>query len=335
MKTTISHRLSVFLIIFISASISIFAQDATGIFFKVTKPGMKAPSYLLGSMHNISASFLPQITGYEKAYAEVTRVCIETDINKSGESLKENNERTRRFTSQLATAQLQANSLQQLKLPFDSTFVMVLGEEKLAQLDSMIKSVLPDAYKAVIPTVNNVHPVMLRALVDQIITAMALSGETNDGTSIDMHIFNQGAADGRHQTYLEPVALQDSLLVAMQINNVEKMIADSERPLPVQMNELYEEYKSLGKKVEVTSRFIEAYKSGDAQGVIDYFKASDTPAKLDVEKRNREWMKLLPIVLTEEPTLVTVGFAHLYPYRSAKGLIKDLQEAGFTLEKLF
>ena len=48
-----------------------------------------------------------------------------------------------------------------------------------------------------------------------------------------------------------------------------------------------------------------------------------------IYNRNRNWVELMPAMMTEQPTLFAVGAAHLC---GEQGVLKLLEKAGYTVE---
>ena len=51
-----------------------------GIFFEISGNGLKHPSYILGSNHEVSGSFVHQIPQFDEIYNKVGQTCFETEM---------------------------------------------------------------------------------------------------------------------------------------------------------------------------------------------------------------------------------------------------------------
>lgn len=308
-----------------------------GILFRLSKPGMKAPSYLMGSMHLVKGEFVHQIPGFDDIYASVNRLCIETDIEGSLQSLQDGSERSKQLMESLQKAQLEVNALTaQLKLPIDSNYTMLLGPEKKKEIEDALISLMPSGTPANALDVNTLHPILLSSTMDVLLQNKMPTDDLSDPNQIlDYYLYHKAKADGKRLAFLEPVSLQDSILIMSQVNKARQMLQDASRPLQVQMEELLAECSKLPETIEHYAHVTENYKRGLSDKVLEFISDSNTPETLGLRHRNPAWMKQLPALLTEQPTLVVVGLAHMYPFRDIPGLLSDLRKEGFTVEKVY
>lgn len=298
---------------------------------------MKAPSYLMGSMHLVKGEFVHQIPGFDDIYASVKRLCIETDIEGSLQSLQDGSAHAKELMESLQKAQLEVNALtSQLKLPIDSNYTMLLGPEKKKEIEDAFISLLPAGASANALDINMLHPVLLSSTIDVLLQNKTVTDDLGDPNQIlDYYLYHKAKADGKQLAFLEPVSLQDSILIMSQVNKAHQMVQDASRPLQVQMEELLTECRKLPETIEHYAHVTENYKKGFSDKVLQFISESSTPESLGLRYRNPTWMKQLPMLLTEQPTLVVVGLAHIFPFRDIPGLLSDLRKEGFTIEKVY
>lgn len=313
------------------------AQSDQGILFRLSKPGMTSPSYLMGSMHLVKGEFVHQIPGFDAIYASVNRLCIETDIEGSLQSLQDGSARSKDLMEKLQKAQLEVNALtSQLKLPIDSNYTMLLGAEKRKEIEDALMSLLPAGTPANALDVNTLHPVLLSSTMDVLLQNKCEKDDLSDPNQIlDYFLYHKAKGDGKQLAFLEPASLQDSILVMSQVNKARQMVQDASRPLLVQMEELLTECRKLPETIEHYAHVTENYKKGLSGKVLQFISDSNTPETLGLRYRNPAWMKQLPTLLTEQPTLIVVGLAHIFPFRDIPGLLNDLRKEGFTVEKVY
>ncbi len=334
-------RLKLFFCVqFLFFSSAICAQEkreGDGILIRLSKPGMQAPSYLMGSMHVVKGEFVHEIPGFDDIYASVKRLCIETDIENSLQSLQDGSERGKQLLESLQKAQVEVNTLtSQLKLPIDSNYTMLLGAEKKKEIEDALISLLPAGTPSNALDVNTFHPILLKSTIDVLLQSKMAKEDLSDPNQIlDYYLYHKAKADGKQLAFLEPVSLQDSLLVAAQVNKARELVQGASRPLLVMMEDVLAKCRKLPQTIEHYAHVTENYRKGLSNKVLEFINDSSTPESMDLRHRNPAWMKQLPSLLTGQPTLVVVGLAHLYPFRDVSGLLSDLRKAGFTIEKVY
>ncbi len=334
----LKHVLLLFILLIPPRGIGgLMAQSEDGILFRLSKPGMQVPSYLMGSMHVVKGEFVHEIPGFDDIYASVKRLCIETDIENSLQSLQDGSERGKEMLEMIQKAQVEVNALTaQLNLPIDSNYTMLLGAEKKKEIEDALISLLPVGTPANALDVNTLHPVLLKSTMDVLLQSKMAKEDLSDPNQIlDYYLFHQAKADGKQLAFLEPASLQDSILVMSQVNKARELVQSASRPLKVQMEGLLTHCRKLPQTIEHYAHVTENYRKGLSDKVLQFISDSSTPENMGLRHRNPAWMQQLPALLTEQPTLVVVGLAHLFPFRDVPGLLSDLRKAGFTVEKVY
>jgi hypothetical protein len=108
-------------------------------------------------------------------------------------------------------------------------------------------------------------------------------------------------------------------------------------PLDKQVNDLMCMVDHFAESKEMVDLITEAYFSQDLnkiEAVMESeasFDCSTSPEDTDIliDNRNRAWVKMMPEMMSEKPTLFVVGAAHLC---GEQGVLKLLEEEGYTIE---
>lgn len=303
-------------------SLSCWAQGAegtNGILFKVTGGGLTEPSYVFGSFHVVSGPLSHDIPHFDEIWERVGTVCFETDMSAEADSASA-------VAAKGVTAE-SADGLAEPFLPGNKTYYHVLGEKAALDIDSVMTSLYPQF-------VSNMHPLyasqILRLLISQY-QAELIGGQL---IPMDQYLRDKAQKDGKQIAWLEPRQLQDSLALQLQAYNVKKLKDMAAMPLKKQMRKFYDECLDAGSKIERMTRIKQYYRNAQGRELVAAIQEEgndDMMSLMAVRERNALWMQSLPKVLSEGPSLVVVGLAHLYPYRGAEGLIHDLTAAGYTL----
>lgn len=316
-------------------SLPAFSQTDDGILFEISGNGLKAPSYILGSNHNISGEFVHQIPKFDDIFNKVKQTCFETDL--SPEADKASEARLQKVAEQRKAEQAQMN-MTDLLLPGDSTYSHIIGQEKANQIDSVMSGVLN-------MSVGTIRPWYLQTIVKSLLASKQMEVKQGQQTlsSIDFYVHDQSVKDGKKIAFLEPRELQDSLLILMTGRKPEKGVLKDD------MLKLWVSVMRYGHNAEAGQEVNKLYKSGHGKASVDVLvKVSAdtddaikkvvpgyTPKEdnvMDVKDRNVLWMKELPRIMSSEPTLVVVGVAHLFPYRGSEGILHDLEAKGYTVK---
>lgn len=316
------------LIVFVSLLLStgIYARATdNAILFKISGKGMKSPSYILGSLHIMRGEMVNSIPEFETIYKAVPQVCFETDMNQDPSS-----------TAMGQQAQMPKPSngaklaAEDILLPEDSTYDKIIGSEKAAEVDSVMKIVFPKY-------VSNMRP-MYAAMIAQMMYSVQMLGITQENmqqgfTSIDYYVHSQTVNDKKSVEMLEPFAVQDSILKKM----MEKKEPVEKQTLVDEMNSLYDFCHTYTGKIGLINKLKELYAEGKGEEIINELQNSKyssglTSSLMDVSKRNAEWMKKIPQMIKAKPTLIVAGIAHLLKYKDSEGIIADLRSLGYKVE---
>lgn len=310
---------------------------ADGIFFEISGNGLKSPSYILGSNHEVNGTFVHQIPQFDIIYNKVGQTCFETELDDNLDS----------STSQAnkAVASLQQQQQQDLAslliLPADRTYAKIIGADKAAEIDKIMKDLFPSY-------VSDMRPGYAATILQAVMQArqLGLTGVGSPFVSVDYYVHALSAKDKKRIQWLEPRSLQNEIIARMNHSKSSKTPTMRE-----QMMNFYMMCKTAIPRIENSLYNQTLYKRGlGLASVKSLVSASDelrimvkkilpdyedTSAKLmAVKERNELWMKKMPELMKAEPTLFVVGIAHLYPYRDSKGLLADLRKKGYKIRQM-
>ena len=276
------------------------------ILYRISGKGLESPSYIVGTYHLAPASFADSIPGMAKAIEETTQVCGELDMM---DAFKPEN------SARLMQAQM---------LPEGVTLSSLFTAEQLKRLNALLLEVYGSNLEdeAFAFQMERMSPVALS-------TAITLLSYMKDGNSynpmdlIDNYFQTQALQNGKSVKGFETVDLQMNVLYGA--------------PLEKQVNDLMCMVDHFAESKEMVDRITEAYFSQDLTQIEKVmeseasFDCSTSPEDTDilVDNRNRAWVKMMPEMMSEKPTLFVVGAAHLC---GEQGVLKLLEEVGYTIE---
>lgn len=264
--------------------------------WKVSGNGLPKDSYILGTRHDIQASFLNMIPGMDTALENCEMFIAET-IGESSNSDE--------FKSSLFVAS--DSTLDKLFSPDDYRFVM----EKLGECFGLKKDLTSTE-------IASIKPFALIALMTSPLTIdfYASTGEVN----MDSKLEERAADKGIPMMCLETHEFQQKLLT-------DEYMTTMNLPLTTQAMVLLEYCKNLDDNVESFLLHYGAYISQR----LEWYERFNYDNDESVIARNKDWIpKLLP-AMKEKSCLVAVGMAHL---AGDEGLLQLLRKKGYTVEPM-
>lgn len=310
-----------------------------GIFFEISGNGLKHPSYILGSNHEVSGSFVHQIPQFDEIYNKVGQTCFETEM---GTEADQTTAQASQAVASLQQQQQQTDMAKLLLLPQDSTYARLIGADKAAEIDRIMSGLFPSYVPDMRP---NYAATILQAVMQA--RQLSLTGVGSPFVSIDYFVHALSTHDKKRVAWLEPRSLQDSIIARMHGAGTAKS-----QTLRDQMMQFYLMCKTAHARIGNSLYNKVLYMRGQGLASVDNLvKSSDELRRMTktimpdydadaatnlmaVKERNALWMKKIPQLMKAEPTLFVVGIAHLYPYRGSKGLLADLKKKGYTIRQL-
>ena len=315
---------------FLFAVLALIALSSSAqLLWKVSGNGLEKPSYILGTMHFASESFLDEIPGMEQAFEDCDIVVGEIDHDE--------------FTDE----KFQMAMTQIMDAPPDSTLDKLLTSEEYALVEQEFNKYL-GVMGMKLEQMNTLNPYFIRGLMlamkwvqdkidftrvmdefqglEDMIDVLDLSNVNAYGNNrMDGAVQKRAKEMGRPSVALESIEEQLDLLF-----NV---------PLTEQAKNLLEACKNPDLvKAELTQSLalIKAYKSQDLTKIhsiitdSEFLEAGRMDALLVVD-RNRNWIEKLVKMIPEHACLIYVGAAHL---PGDQGLLQLLRNEGYTVEPM-
>ena len=276
------------------------------ILYRISGKGLESPSYIVGTYHLAPASFADSIPGMRQAIEQTNQVCGELDMMDA-------------FKPENATRLLQA-----LMLPEGTTLTSLLTEDQLGRLNALLLEVLgtnlkDETYAA---QADKMTPVALS-------TSLTLASFMKEYPSLNpMELIDN---------YFQMVALQNGKAVKGFETVDFQMQTLYGAPLQKQVDDLMCLVDHFDEAMEIASRITAAYFLQDFQQLTAILEeemegscAATPEEEADLlDNRNHNWIKMMPDMMTEQPTLFVVGAAHLC---GEQGVLKLLEELGYTVE---
>ena len=290
-----------------AALIVSFAFNAQAqILYRISGNGLESPSYIVGTYHLAPASFADSIPGMSEAIENTQQVCGELDMM---DAFKPENA---------------ARLLQSQMLPEGVTLSSLLTAEQLSRLNALLLDVLgmnleDEAFAA---QIEKMKPVALSTTLS-LTTYMKKAQSFNPMELLDNYFQTLALQSGKSVKGFETVDFQMEVLYGGEL---QKQVDDL-----MCMVDHFEESTAL------VDRITDAYFSQNFQQLEAVFEEDmDGPCAATPEEeaalldnRNHNWIKLMPDMMAEKPTLFVVGAGHLC---GEQGVLKLLEGLGYTIE---
>ena len=306
MKTMkVMRKLILALVLMVLAS-NLFAQTndyKTGsLLWKVSGNGLDKPSYILGTFHAKTSTYLDKIPG-AKAHLDASEQVI-------GEII-------------MADMMAQASKIQQkMMMPADTTYKMLYNDSDYQIVSDGIKSILGaglDQMGVLTPSgiqISILNILMMKNYPEIMTTPILDAYIQSVGLEQQKPVIGLETMD--HQIYVlfESSSLQrqaDALLCAIKASKGVDLLSDE------MLNDL--------KKLETL------YDNGDLNGLLKLLKENPCPDPQNEyiinKARNDAWMKKLPELMKDKSSFIAVGALHI---AGEEGLLNQLEQAGYTVE---
>ena len=290
-----------------AAFIACFAFNAQAqLLYRISGNGLESPSYIVGTYHLAPASFADSIPGMSEAIENTQQVCGELDMM---DAFKPENA---------------ARLMQSQMLPEGVTLSSLLTAEERTRLNALLLEVLgtnldDEAYAAQVEHVNPVTLSTTLSLAEYIKKTQSF----NPMELLDNYFQTLALQNGKSVKGFETVDFQMSVLYGSE--------------LPKQVEDLMCLVDHFEEASELVDRITSAYFSQNFQQLESVLEeemegscaASPEEEANLLDNRNHNWIKIMPDMMSEKPTLFAVGAGHLC---GEQGVLKLLQGLGYTVE---
>ena len=274
--------------------------------YRISGNGLKSPSYIVGTYHLAPASFADSIPGMNEAIENTQQVCGELDMMDA-------------FKPENAARMMQAQML-----PEGVTLSSLLTAEERTRLNALLLEVIgtnldDEAYAA---QVEHVNPVTLSTTLS--LAAYIKKAESfNPMELLDNYFQMLALQNGKSVKGFETVDFQMSVLYGSE--------------LPKQVEDLMCLVDHFEESAQLVDRITSAYFSQNFQQLEAILEeemegpcaASPEEEANLLDNRNHNWIKIMPDMMAEKPTLFAVGAGHLC---GEQGVLKLLQGLGYTVK---
>lgn len=298
-----SMRRILFATMLVLASIGTQAQ----LLFKISGHGLTSPSYIVGTYHLASVSFVDSIPGIRQAMADTQQTYGELVM------------------SEMFSADSLAIMQQAMMLPGDMTLDKLFTADEMSRLNAYIKSLLGmDLTNPLLSQqMGKLTPQALSTSLS-LLSYMKKSGQFDPQNSFDDYFQKEARANGKGVGGLETLAFQIETLYKGSTMERQK-----EQLMCLVDNAAFMDEMAGSVISAFYAQDIDAIKA--AMDVKLHNSCDSSPEEEDglIYNRNADWITKMPALMAQKPTLFAVGAAHL---PGEKGVLNLLRKAGYTVE---
>lgn len=291
------HLTSLLLFILIAGTNT--ANNPNRLLWKISGNGLPAPSYLFGTHHLVSVSFLDEINGLHEAFESTCQMIGEMDLREM------NN--------------IQLKIMQNALMPNDTTYNQLMNAEDIQLLDNLLLSLTGMGFEQL----SSLKPAMLSNLIAVSLYKKYYPNES--GESIDQYL-QKKAAELSHA------------IVGLETADEQMFVLLNSQTLPRQAEILACTINHPEILKQNIDKLEKAYTNQDmeqllllAEKKMEDDPCPSTPEEQDIinKKRNERWLKVLPKMIAEKPSFIAIGCLHLV---GQHGIIEGLRKLGYKLE---
>jgi len=292
----------ILLVLLIIATVSVYAQTETyksgSVLWKISGKDLSNPSYLLGTLHFKPGEYLDSIPGAKAAFESCEQAVGEIPLSDM--------------------PALQAQMMQAMKMPSDTTYKMLYSDDDYRLVSEKIASLTGGARLEQLG-------VLKPAAIQQTVVAFAYMKyfpKINLSNTLDVRIQSDAVKEQKPVLGLETA--DDQIYVLFGIASLQR-----------QADVLLCELKNMDESMAQIPELIDAYNRCDLnklyQQMEDDENCPSTPAEKDalIKDRNNSWMKKLPDIMREKSSFIAVGALHL---AGDCGLLNQLEKSGYSVE---
>lgn len=275
--------------------------------YKISHKDLVSPSYIVGSYHLAPASFIDSIHGAKAAIDAVEIVCGEVVM------------------SEMESRENQKRLQEAITLPDGKSLADIFTADEMLRINNYMDNLLGMNLNS--PMLKNqlgkMTPMALSTQL-QLVQYMKLTPGFNPLKLIDAYFQEVAKQAGKKVAGLESVDFQiETLYKGATLERQKQQLLcmiDNDEYYSLQMKEL-----------------AAAYFAQDMQALLDVTEekignqCDSTPGEEGalIYGRNAAWVKAMPAMMGEAPTLFVVGAAHL---PGEKGVLELLRAKGYTVE---
>lgn len=277
--------------------------------YKISGNGLSAPSYIVGTYHLAPVSFVDSIPGMRQAIADTQQTYGELVMD------------------EMMSADSLALMQQAMMLPAGMTLDKLLTADEMTRLNAYMKELMGmDMTNPLLAQqMGKMTPSALSTTISMF-SYMKKSGSIDVQNGFDDYFQKEALRQGKGVGGLETMAFQINVLFKGQTLERQKELLMCQIDNADFMDEMEKDVIHA-----FFSQNLEALKKAMDKKLNNSCDSRPEEDDILIYNRNANWLKKMPALMAQKPTLFAVGAAHLI---SDKGVLQLLRTAGYTVEEI-
>ncbi|MBP3228908.1 MAG: TraB/GumN family protein [Bacteroidaceae bacterium] len=303
-----------------------------GIFFRISGGGLAEPSYILGSLHTIPGDFVHHIPHFDEAAASVRQFVFEKDLRRAFQQtgvLQQLDSLTEKTIAQRADSLFRYDGADADHNPYADELDAATYRLVFRTMTEDFN--LPDFYRNSPPRNITLLQKQYPAAVGRITAEMGVPLRAT-GCPLDLYVADS-IARPRGVVICD---LDTTWVLGSPDSTLTKFLADEAASLH---DRHFYAASFFTPAVYYYSLMLNITRTSCANYFQYRGRALMQPMQSELEQRifaerNALWMRRLPALLQEAPSLVVVGLGHLFDRAGTPGLLHSLRDLGYTIETM-
>ena len=275
--------------------------------YKISGRGLTSPSYIVGTYHLAPVSFVDSIPGMRLAIADTQQTYGELVMD------------------EMMSADSLALMQQAMMLPEGMTLDKLLTADEMTRLNAYMKELMGmDMTNPLLAQqMGKMTPSALSTTISMF-SFMKKSGSIDVQNGFDDYFQKEALRQGKGVGGLETMAFQINVLFKGQTLERQKELLMCQIDNADFMDEMEKDVIHA-----FFSQNLEALKEAMDKKLNNSCDSRPEEDDILIYNRNANWLKKMPALMAQKPTLFAVGAAHLI---GDKGVLHLLRTAGYTVE---
>lgn len=277
--------------------------------YKISGNGLSAPSYIVGTYHLAPVSFVDSIPGMRQAIADTQQTYGELVMD------------------EMMSADSLALMQQAMMLPAGMTLDKLLTADEMTRLNAYMKELMGmDMTNPLLAQqMGKMTPSALSTTISMF-SYMKKSGSIDVQNGFDDYFQKEALRQGKGVGGLETMAFQINVLFKGQTLERQKELLMCQIDNADFMDEMEKDVIHA-----FFSQNLEALKKAMDKKLNNSCDSRPEEDDILIYNRNANWLKKMPALMAQKPTLFAVGAAHLI---GDKGVLHLLRTAGYIVEEI-
>ena len=316
-----------------------------GVFWRVSGNGLKAPSYILGTVHSLHKDAVRHVPMLEQYLDSVESFVLESDYTKQRAECKKSNP--------ISPEQIKRLDEHFRRKGRRNPYKRYLSQEQMDSLDAWINYLgdnqsASDNPDGLMTSYRQMNPIVLiglasyysglkrEAAYERLGYETTYRGKPFDWELENYYIDKNEALKARHGADTIRIVELDSLSLSIHSTMPFPDFSNQIPPDSTMTRIVYNLVQYLKRRTEQIEVIDSLYRDGKGYALLQFLNGNDEATDiLRIDERNRAWMRKIPTIIGHGPSLIVVGLGHLLPSSASEGLLFSLMAQGYSVSPVY